>query len=510
MSYQKTKKWVPNLFPKQVEVFNCYKKFLLISGPRYTGKSIAAIHRVIRHLYEVPSAYVGVFSKTLRTAKEGGVWLDFLNIVLPEWMGREIDIETGEECYVPKVFNKLGQPFEFTTIDSKGTSGPKSDSTTRTMYFKVRNYWGGESTLLLFSLDNEAEAEQRLKSTRYSCLYFPELSNFKTNKVYTVAMNQLRMYHLKEEQHLWIADTNPDPEGEDSWIYDLFYRQRTQVDHKYPSVQKDLHLIEIFLNDNPYLTEGRRAEIEHSHSHDEGEFQRNVNGIWAKGHGKIGKVFADIFDEKLHVIPDYVDINLTSELFSGWDLGEVNNAVVMVEKRIIIKDGKEQTIWIIFQETVSINAPVSTRAFVESFLNDLQDIEQFYGKKLMFKTHYSDDSAINKFRPSSDSYDYLSVRDISGGEIELQGVYKPNGSIGARVRMIRQLLFENRLFIGSNCEHCIDAMKNMMKGQDQPIAKNSRQKHVLDAFSYIIFAESIEEMSESGAPKSRPDKLISI
>lgn len=503
------KPWVPNLFPKQLEVFNNYKKFTLISGPRFTGKTLASVAKVLRHLWETPGAYVGVFNKTIRTAKQGGIWLDFLNIVLPEWMGREIQ-EDGSEVYVPKLFNQYGQPFEYTTMDSKGDYGPKSDSTDRTMYFKVRNMWGGESTLLLFSLDNEAEAEARLKSTRFSGLYFPELSNFKTNKVYSVAMNQLRMFHLREDQHMWLADTNPSDEGPDSWIYKLFYKERLDPNHKYPSVQKDLHLIEIFLDDNPHLTPGRRAEIEQSHSHDEGEFERNVNGIWAKGHGKIGKVFADIFVPSIHLIPDNIAILPGSDtLFTGWDLGDVNSSAGIAARRIITRDGVEKSIWLVIEETSAVGVQIGTTDFVLKFMDQLEDLEKFYGTSLLLQTNYSDDSSLNKYKANADTYDYLLVRDASKGRIELQGVQKPDGSIGARVRLIRHLLKDNRLFVGENCPAFIDMLSNMMRGPDHPIAKESRHKHEFDWFSYIVFSETLSELDETYRPKST-NALISV
>lgn len=504
---------MPNLFLKQLDVFNNYKKFTLVSGPRFTGKSIANVHRVIRHLWETPGAYFGVFNKTIRTAKQGGIWLDFLNIVLPEWMGREIR-EDGSEVYIPKLFNQYGQPFEYTTIDSKGDFGPKSDSTDRTMYFKVRNYWGGESTLLLFSLDNESEAEARLKSTRFSGLYFPELTNFKTNKVYSVAMNQLRMFHLRDDQHMWLADTNPSEEGPDSWIYKLFYKERSDPNHKQPSVRDNLHLIEIFLNDNPYLTPGRRAEIEQSHSHDEGEYQRNVEGIWAKGHGKIGKVFADIFDESIHIIPDQIEILPgVDKLFSGWDIGEVNHGVCLEAQRTILRpkpDGKmaEKKIWLIFDEAASIGTQLGTVDFVHIFMEKLEEHEQFYGKTFNFEKHWSDDSAINKYKASSDTFDYLIVREASEGKVELSGVQKPDGSIGARVRLLRQLLNDNRIFVGSNCVNVIEMFKQMLKGPDTPISKESKYKHIFDALSYPIYMQSIEDMDGYDQPKSRRENQL--
>lgn len=508
MSYQEPKIWTPALFPKQVEIFNCYKHFVLASGPRRSGKTLGVIHRVVRHLWETPGAVVGVFSKILRTAKDTGVWQDFLNIVLPEWMGRELDAE-GNEVYVPKLYNKYGQPFEFTTIDSKGTAGAKSDSVTRSMYFKVRNYWGGESKLLLFSLDNENEATARLKQTRFSMIYVPELSEFKTDVMYKHGSQQLRVGDFRNQQ--WIADTNPSEEGEESWIYDLFYTQRTAENSKEPLVQKELALIEIFLEDNPTLSEFDIASLRQAYSADEGEYQRNVNGLWVKGHGKIGRVFADLFAHEIHVIKDFIDIAITqSEFFGGFDLGDTHHAAVMVERRRVMDNGVEKSLWLVFEELVVLDQQVSTKDFTEMYVDKLREIEAFYGRKIPFVKFWSDDSSIVKYRASSDTYEYLVVREASNGEIDLEGVQKTSGSVSARVRVMRQLLQENRIFVGENCQATIDMFTNMMRGGDKPISKESKHRHIHDAISYIILQETMGEMDLSGRPQSRPDQLVSV
>src|SRR5437016_9748405 len=56
--------WQPDLMPKQCEVMNCRKKYMLVTGPVRCGKTIACAHRLLRHAWETPHARIGIFAKT--------------------------------------------------------------------------------------------------------------------------------------------------------------------------------------------------------------------------------------------------------------------------------------------------------------------------------------------------------------------------------------------------------------------------------------------------------------
>jgi len=80
--------WYPNIFPKQIQIYNDFHRYVLVSGPRKSGKTTGCIHKIARHLWETPYPYarVGMFCKLMKTAKEGGVWDDLTKIVMPEWL----------------------------------------------------------------------------------------------------------------------------------------------------------------------------------------------------------------------------------------------------------------------------------------------------------------------------------------------------------------------------------------------------------------------------------------
>jgi hypothetical protein len=507
------------MFPKQFEVFNAgiapppegeidLTPCLLCCGPRMTGKTIAIVNRILRHLWETPNARAAVFSKTLKVAKDGGIWDDILD-GMKEWCAAGIR-------------GKNGQVFEYTSADAKGNPGPRLDSQTRTISFKIRNWHGGESELKLFSLDHDKDVEAKVKSTRFSLMWFSELSLFGDRQVFTVSRKQLRMKHLKPSQHLWIADTNPHEDGEDHWIYQQWYVDRIRKEDSFRdelkalpatkrlkteefektvrnkvAYRKALQLIEIFLDDNTFLDEGQRLALEEEESVDPGQFARNVEGRWVKGHGNVGKHFADVFFEELHVIGsddpsvgDSIDITgTTDELISGWDTGAINHSAHLLERRII----QERAFWMVHDEHVVIGDRISTSEFAIEMLNKLDDMERFHRRTFQWE-HFSDNSA-DVWRPSGDgTTDAMEIEAATGGRIQLQMVVKPKYSVRARVRMLRFLLRQNRIFIAKRCVRTIAMLYHCSQGKaETEYVLPNEHKHPFDSLTYPIYMMALRD-----------------
>jgi len=148
--------WYPDLFPKQLEVVNSQARTLLVEGPRLSGKTTATLHRIVRHLWETPDARVAMFSRTIKNSKEGGTWSLLHDVVLKEWIEAKIGLH-------------------YTTRSAEKRPGFKLDSLSRTLYFRISNVHGGESTCMLFSLDHDPDIEDKAKEMEFSMVYFSEL-----------------------------------------------------------------------------------------------------------------------------------------------------------------------------------------------------------------------------------------------------------------------------------------------------------------------------------------------
>lgn len=469
--------WVPNLSDKQLDVFNCYKRYVLCAGGRRNGKSVAVGHKVFRHLWETPGARVALIATTIKSAKEGGAFADLVEIVAPIWL------EAG-------IAGEGGLPLEYTSKGGNGLPGPRMDGATRTSSFRIRNYFGGESELMLFSIDNENDIEAITKSKRFSAVWVSEGSNFKSENVFKNVIQMLRMFHLKPEQHQLIIDTNPAEEGEDHWIYKKWYIDRIRENHPEPAIQAELALFEFQLEDNPFLTPFEIAELKASNCDNEGEYDRNVLGKWRKGHGLKGKVFADIFIPNKHIIAPAIDVEETTiELIGGWDMGVINNSAHIVEKRFY----REMPHYMVLDEVVLTDERISTADFSLQVWEKMMALQQHYNRQFIYR-HWSDDNALNVWRPGVEGYDATIVYNATDGEVQLQAVDKPKESVRTGTKIMRRALRENRLYVGENCPKTIEMFQQLT---DTDIEEDSFLKHPFDSLRYILYMEERTHYMES-------------
>lgn len=490
-------RWQPDLFDRQFEVFNSHARALLVCGPRLSGKTWSVLHRIIRHLWETPGARIACFAKTLKNAKDGGVWDDLLKIALPEWLDAGIGME-------------------FTTKGADKKPGPKTDGQTRTPYFRVRNAHGGESELKLFSLDVDDEVEAKIKSQRFSMIYFSELSAFKDRKVLTIALPQLRMPHLRKDQQMWISDTNPGEEGDSSWIYQLFYKERLMTYDEYvksrnglPVMAPEVHaefygnlaLIEIKPEENPHLDPDVLNELKAMYAYDDGLYARYVEGKWVYGDGDASRHFAGAFNRAVHVVGDCTSFNeddwtylLPSsncyEIISGWDPGETFHAAVLIEK--IVTQGC-LSMFHILDEYVSLKKDLSIETLTEEVVERLKWFEADAGHPLLTTRCWSDNSAIIKYSALADSYVNLEVFKYSEGRFFMQAVPKAKHSIRLRVRLLKKLLVQKRIRVSAHCVNVIAMLERLKRGKVDFVVENE-DKHVFDAMTYALFMECHEEL----------------
>lgn len=524
--------WRPSMFMRQFDVFNVgitlppvgdidLTPCVLVCGPRFTGKTIAIVNRIIRHLWETQGARAAVFSKTIKVAKDGGIWEDILD-GMREWLAAGI-------------VGKTGQRFEYTSKDARGNAGPRLDSQTRTISFKIRNWHGGESELKLFSLEHDHEVEAKVKSTRFSLMWFSELSLYQDRQVFSVSRKQLRMKHLKPWQHLWIADTNPHEDGEGHWIYQQWYVDRIRTEDSFrtelqrlPAIKrlaadkfeeavrkklayrKALKLIEIFLDDNTFLDEGQRLALEEEESVDPGQFARNVEGKWVRGHGNVGKHFSGLFFEDLHVIGsedsnvgDSIDIlPSTMQMITSWDTGDINHSAHILERRLI----NERSYWMIHDECISIGERLSTPDFAREMLERIQNIEGHYTRKFDW-THYSDSSADIWRSFGEGSTGAMEIESATGGLVKLEMVLKPKHSVRSRVKLLKLLLKQNRIFVAKRCRATMEMFYNCSKGKaETEYVIENEHKHPFDSLTYAIYMEALKDPDPefySGNPRPR-------
>lgn len=474
--------------PKQLEVFNNKAVYQLASGPVLSGKSFAVEFKVLRHLWDTPGARFAAFSKTIKAAKHGGSYEDLIGIVIPQW------IKAGLVGIRPDI--TFGYTME-----------PRVDGQTRTSTFRIRNRYGGESEFLLFSLDHDEAIEGKVKQTRFSGFWFIEVTNFGDDdgsyKIWRTTSSRMRMVHLKQEDHLWICDCNPSDEGEESWLYKLFYLKQGFSSPDDDWMIRNLSVTEFQISDNPWLTADQIAKIKSENRSDPALYARNVEGKWVARQS--GGHFADVFIPNVHVRGDVSSVKRDDwevivppsgvfELVSGFDPGDTNHAAIIMCKRPVT----DNYCYDVIDELIILGHKVSIADFAEAFLEKMDRWESFlaseYGVKEVKWRHWSDSSAMDFNSGIGGSEDKLIYAE-SLGRIELRGVPKPKGSVRDGVQAIRRLLHENRLFVSAQLSNLVAMFRELKRGSTAAeFVANTKHKHGFDALRYALTGEEPHEL----------------
>lgn len=469
--------WLPRICPKQFEIFNDYHRYLLVTGPRKSAKTIGILHKIMRHCFDLKGARVAIFTKTVKNAKSGGIYIDLTEIVLPEWLEGNIGMEL--------------------------TQKPKVSGDTRQNSFKVSNRHGTDSEVQLHSLEYPPEVIDKLKGTRFSLIFFSEIDNWEDRVIFDIATDQLRMWpNIPYDQHQFIGDCNPPESGPNNWQHDLWFKEKERSTHPNPTFQKNIHRIEFKLDDNPFLPDEEKEELKQKYAYRKSLYNRFVLGMWeedsTEGH------FSEVFRPDIHVLGDVrkpageeeviVPSPACRELLTGWDIGDRNHAAHIIEKleTRATESAPVITKFAVLDELVSLDRNISIREFTEAFMEKMSRWEEFCLKE--YKTvvkwrHWSDNSAF-RFRAAAESSDELIVREVSRGKIMLGGAPKYRNSVRDRVKITNQLLYEQRLFFSATCHRTITAIRALRKGHTEvEFVAPPEHKHAFDSMSYVLIAE---------------------
>jgi len=455
--------WRPRMTKRQFDVFNEYSRYLLVEGCRKSGKSIGILHKIVRHCCENDGAVFAVVSFTKTTAKSGS-WEELTKErggIIDEW------ISAGMTSWVAK---------------------PGHQSDTKTAYCRIRSYNGGESEIQLHSIksDDITKIEERFKDTNFSGVYIVEADKFKTATIFTALASQLRSRMVPGNRLQMILDTNPPEEGEDHWLFDQFFKN--------PSPRhKTIHFN---IEDNTFLSDDEKQTLYQLYSHDQALLDRYYYGKWVKDHRR--GIFSKEFREEFHVIGEIAPEGVEEsellrphsncwEIHAGFDLGDVNNAIVIGVPRII----GESTGYDIIDEIVyRKDQRVSLDRLCDEFCEKMDYWENWmrvrYSRDRVRWMFYSDSSSL-RFKSSIQSNEATVIYKRTNGRVNLIGVPKGAGSVANRIRMIRRMLFDGHLYVSALCPHMVDCLKYMRRGTGHAqIDPEDPRKHVFDALTYMI------------------------
>ena len=491
--------WQPPISPKQAATLNDKKPYRLFAGPRRSTKTIAACHLLAHHAWNCKNPNISVVGRALTDNADGGAWQDLVDIVLPQW------IEGG--------------------FGMKWITRPKMDGLTHKMHCEVSNRHGKVCRIQLDSVKIETEVERIFKGKRFSMVYMTELSNFKRRKTFDVIEESLRRFGLAPEEHLLIGDTNPAEEGEDSWIYQLWYefphlddeglKEMVKTTNEFVTeeelknqiealkeLQQKLSLHEFTIDDNIYMSPAEKRAQYAKYAHSQDLLDRYYYGKWKKAATE--SIFKEVFRPNIHIVGNQEDEFLIPqengfELLTGWDLGDSNNAWHLIEPYTRMepdRSGIEKPVpcFKVLDELVERGEKIPLEELVEEILRKMDDWNQYYDKPPLY-THTSDRSAFDRYDKIGNTYEYKAVFNFSDGIIDLQrGPVKKNGSVQQRVDLLKKLLHYNRIFIDSRCVFTIEMLNNLKKGRLSAIDRTSPYKHPFDSLTYALAMRCYAEM----------------
>lgn len=482
--------WYPTDVPRQLEVFNDFHRYLLLEGPRRSGKSVGAQHKVFRHMVQNPWARVAIISRTTKNGKRGA-WSDLTGSIYRTW----------EQAGLTKF-----------------TEEPRMEGDTKMSFFRVRNQFGSESECQLHSIDYDDDVEDKFKDTRFSMIYLIEADRF-DEVVFATLCQQLRSLEVPYDQQQFILDTNPPEEGEDHWLYSRFFEPKNEPDME--DWKLKYHRIHFNLEDNPYATEAEKKDLYRDYQSDPAKLARYFHGKWVRDSSN--SAFADVFSHNIHVVGElephkkleemellrphdktfYVDV--------GVDIGDVNTAIEIGVPRM----ADATTIcYDIFDEYVILGEKVDLRDITAAVIAKMDYWDAYITsalklpKKPMWR-FWSDPSSM-RYRSSVGGTEAQLVELYSNGRIVMEPVMKGDGSVRARLDMLRRMLYEERIFFSAACERTIDMLRSLRKGRSHThlIERGSKWKHSFDALTYMLSGAMPMEIVGVATPNSRPNEVF--
>lgn len=492
--------WLPPLNLKQVEIFDDYHRYLLVHGPRKSGKTYGIVHKVIRHAFDVNNAIFCIVCKTVKNAKSG-VWV-LLEMMLNHWAGKPgIDGRKTQGCAGFKILE-----------------GPKTAGDTKMSFVIIRNRWGGESMIQCHSLEHANDVEAKFKGPLFSGFWLSEFDQYCTEHAWDILCDSLRAPTVDYKDHQIIADLNPPDSGTNNWIHDKWFKFKeeapAEIDDGMQHLRDSLHRILVAIDDNPQLNPLERKDLELRYRKRKKLYNRFILGIWEQditdGH------FSDVWDEDVHVVGNttgpkeewdvIVPTAQCTELLGGWDIGEKKSHSFHILEKVTTEEPVSKRLVVSFRvldELVVVDRFVSVEEFALQAMEKMKFWEEWmkknHGIQAVTWRHWSDTSAFDK-RASANTTDAAIVYATSAGRIVLRGAPKYRDSNRDKVNLLWQFLHSQRLHVSAQCFKTRGMFAMLRSDPDNPqskYVKRDEHKHPFDSLSYPILAEAPTDMISS-------------
>lgn len=480
--------WTPDLNPSNQRLFDSTSKYILCWSEKGSGKSHGCIQKMVRHCYENQNALGLIVVSVKSMATKGGAWDELINEVLPQW--------------------KAGLGLDFSDV--------KHDEQ-HNQFVWVANQYGGWSMIVVISSPHADQLRTRIRGYAPSCVFVDELTSCESVVYFEAIAAQLgRRKHVTGPQQ-YLAACNP--EGPSHWVYQTWFVEA--FDEETGEWDPDFENIYYpFADNEKNITAGYQDSLKKIYRHNPLEAARMIRGEWVdRPAGEA--LFRDLYNPAVHVYPlnDEMVPDFRNRLrpitghpiIIGLDPGAVYNSYVF--QQWLNVEGKMK--WVAFDEMVVTKKRVSYEKLIplimgrvvwwrKLVLGDAETLPQIW---------LSDNSAFNQWRASTGSFDVLDIEKIYEAHrarlgleaMKIKPAPKFNGSKVARVRLVQDLLAQDKVVISSCCPQVQKMFLQLQGPKQKPgvmldaeaamTPERSDVLHVWDAFSYPILTASLNPTS---------------
>lgn len=495
----KNKKWLPRQTRKQRELFLCWKKFILIWGPKGGSKSFGAMDKLVQHCYDNKNALALIVVVVQNMAVKGGAWDILTTEVLPRW--RDGNWDPADTTRESKTDSGLG--LNYTNVKYDPNHCP---------YIWIQNKFGGWSMATVLSCPNAGQLRLRIRGVVPSFVFLDEATSCSGPEYLESVAAQLGRRAMVQGPQQFIAACNPeDPEN---WVYKKWFEEPYDEEGN-----KDPEYHDIFFpaEDNKgNLPPGYLEGLASVYGKNATEASRMIGGQWVSAPSG-ESLFQEMFSVQSHVRPlaenatpsadEWLMPSRDHPMIIGIDSGIVHHAFIFMQRLPL--GGK--MVWLIFDEVVLLRRKLPYATIVPIVMRRIRWWFDTVGVDMPM-VWISDDSAMKFYRPGSGTFDsldmereYEAVRKKEAYRLpalKIKPAPKFSGSVEACLRIEQTALAQDEIIISARCKKVI-AMYNQLESEKQrpgepfdpkraTTPRRSDHLHVFAAGAYPKLAHSIQ------------------
>ena len=478
--------WEPSLTKGQKKGWDSTALYLLLHGEKGSGKTYGAVHKLVRIAYENKNALCIILVRERAMATKGGAWDKLMNAIMPEWAAG------------------LGIEYSDVKYDKQQHE-----------YIWIENRFGEWSQILLLSEPHASQLRDTFRGYEPTAVLVDELTACGRNGADEQAPDFLVVVAAqigrRPEQGFYQYIGACNPEGPSHWVHKKWFVE--PYDEETDTWDIAFEQIHIPIQDNAHnLPPGYVESLQRLYKNDPIEAARMLRGEWIDRPSGAA-IFIEVWRPALHIKPEPLSKQriLPDPKYAtiiGLDPGAVYNAFIFMQ----LLPMPQGLTWSIYDEVVVLKKRIPYIKLFPVVLRRMAWWRQQVGRTT--PVWVSDSSAFNQFRPGAQagaSFDCLELERIAALEqfkplglppVIIRKAPKFSGSVPTRVRLVMDLLGNERIMVSAACKSVI-SMFNFLESTPQDPKKpfdpelamtpvRSDHIHVFDALSYPIITGALE------------------